>query len=96
IAFARAGGIADTTTTISRFTAQIIELQAAQASDNRDEFEFSEVFKQTLEFAQGSQSGVNIDEELANIIVLQQAFGASARAFSAASEMFETLVNSLR
>jgi flagellar hook-associated protein 1 len=96
LTFARAGGIADTTTTILRFTAQIIELQAAQASDNRDEFEFSEVFKETLEFAHGSQSGVNIDEELANIIVLQQAFGASARAFSAASEMFETLVNSLR
>ena len=96
IAFARSGGIADTTTTIARFAAQIIELQAAQASDNLDEFEFSEIFKQTLEFAHGSNSGVNIDEELANIIVLQQAFGASARAFSAASEMFETLVNSLR
>jgi flagellar hook-associated protein 1 len=96
IAFARSGGIADTTTTISRFAAQIIELQAAQASDNRDEFEFSDVFKETLEFAHGSNSGVSIDEELANIIVLQQAFSASARAFSAASDMFDTLVNELR
>jgi flagellar hook-associated protein 1 len=96
LSFARAGSIANTTTTLSRYTAQIIEIQAALASDNRSEMEFSEIFKETLEFRHGSDSGVSIDEELANIIIFQQAFGASARAFSAASEMFETLVNSLR
>ena len=96
IAFGRAGSLAGTTTTVARFTAQIIEFQAALTSDNRDEMEFNEVFKETLEFRKGNNSGVSIDEELANIIILQQAFGAAARAFTVTSEMFDTLINTVR
>jgi flagellar hook-associated protein 1 len=96
ISFERAGSLATTTTTVSRFTAQIIEFQATLASDNREEMDFSEILKETLEFRQSSNSGVSIDEELANIIILQQAFGAAARAFTVTSEMFETLINTVR
>ena len=41
-------------------------------------------------------SGVNIDEELANLIVLQNAFAASARVISTVDRMFEELLNSVR
>lgn len=40
-----------------------------------------------------SETGVNLDEELSNMIIYQQGYNASARVFSACVEMFDTLVN---
>jgi len=41
------------------------------------------------------ESGVNIDEELSMLIVVQTAYAASARAVSAADEMFQDLLNAI-
>jgi flagellar hook-associated protein 1 FlgK len=41
------------------------------------------------------KSGVNIDEELSNLIVIQTAYAAAARAVSAADEMFQELLNAV-
>ncbi len=43
-----------------------------------------------------NETGVNIDEELSNLIVIQTAYAAAARAVSAASEMFDELLASFR
>ncbi len=42
------------------------------------------------------ESGVNIDEELSNLIVVQTAYAAAARAVTAADEMFQELLASVR
>lgn len=42
------------------------------------------------------ESGVNIDEELSNLIVVQTAYSAAARAVTAADEMFQELLNAVR
>ena len=41
-------------------------------------------------------SGVNLDEEAANLVRYQQAYQANAQVISAASEMFDTLIGVLR
>ncbi len=41
-----------------------------------------------------SVSGVNLDEELANTIIYQNAYAASARVISVTDQLFETLLNS--
>lgn len=43
-----------------------------------------------------SYSGVNIDEELAQMVVLQNSYSAAARAMTTASEMYDTLLQMLR
>jgi len=43
-----------------------------------------------------SNSGVNLDEEAANLIKYQQAYEASARIISTVQSLFETLLNSVR
>ncbi|MCE9686682.1 flagellar hook-associated protein FlgK [Shewanella sp. AS16] len=43
-----------------------------------------------------SESGVNLDEEAANLMRFQQAYQASARIMTTASELFDTLFNSVR
>ena len=42
-----------------------------------------------------SYSGVNLDEEAADLLKYQQAYQASARVISSADEMFQTLLNSV-
>jgi flagellar hook-associated protein 1 FlgK len=37
-------------------------------------------------------SGVNVDEEMANLITLQTAYGANARVMSAVKDMLERLM----
>jgi flagellar hook-associated protein 1 len=43
-----------------------------------------------------SESGVNIDEEAANLLRFQQSYQASARIMTTAQEIFETLLSSVR
>ena len=43
-----------------------------------------------------SFSGVNVDEELALLVVLQNSYSASARVVSAASQMYDTLLGMIR
>ena len=42
---------------------------------------------------QSAESGVNLDEELANMVSVQHAYAASARMLSAFDEMLDTLIN---
>ncbi len=46
--------------------------------------------------AQQSYSGVNLDEEAANLMKFQQAYQASAQVITAATAMFDTLLNAVR
>jgi len=43
-----------------------------------------------------SESGVNLDEEAANLMRFQQAYQASARIMSTAQQIFDTLLTSVR
>ena len=46
--------------------------------------------------AQDSVSGVNLDEEAANMLRYQQAYAAAAQIIAVANEMFDTLLNAVR
>jgi flagellar hook-associated protein 1 FlgK len=54
-----------------------------------------EQYRATLEKQLLDESGVNIDEELANMISIQSAYAAAARAISTAEEMFRELLDSV-
>ena len=43
-----------------------------------------------------SFSGVNIDEELADMVVFQNSYGAAARTITVAREMYDTLIAMMR
>ncbi len=52
------------------------------------------LLQQSQEFRE-SASGVNLDEEAANLLRLQQAYQASAQLVKLADELFQTLINSV-
>ncbi|MGD9598641.1 MAG: flagellar hook-associated protein FlgK [Steroidobacteraceae bacterium] len=70
-----------------------IGTQTAQAQSNRDAFQV--VHDQDIA-ARDSVSGVNLDEEAANLIMLQQAYQAAAQLISVAQAMFDSLLDATR
>ncbi|MEM7294787.1 MAG: flagellar basal body rod C-terminal domain-containing protein, partial [Pseudomonadota bacterium] len=53
-----------------------------------------EALKQSIEDRRNSISGVNLDEEAADLIRFQQAYQAAARTISTAQEIFRSLISS--
>lgn len=72
---------------ISRQTEEINAIAARQA----DETSFRDLLQKRL----SDESGVNMDEELSNMIVIQTAYAAAARIISAIDEQFRNLVNAI-
>lgn len=94
--FNSVGGISGAQATISGYAAQILSLQAGLAAEAQSQADFNQSFLESLQFRSDADSGVNIDEELSNIIVLEQAFNASARIISVVDAMFDELFNTVR
>lgn len=53
-------------------------------------------YRATLEKKLLDESAVNIDEELANMVVIQSAYAAAARAITTVNDMFKDLIDSVR
>ncbi|MBT8136187.1 MAG: flagellar hook-associated protein FlgK, partial [Gammaproteobacteria bacterium] len=63
------------------------------AGINRDA---EEVLLQNAEQARLAVSGVNLDEEAANLLRFEQAYQAAAQVISVADELFQTLIGAVR
>ena len=57
---------------------------------------FKDVLVQELKFRNDSISGVNIDEELRNLVIYENAYAATARIIQVANDLFEELLNITR
>ena len=62
---------------------------AAQLADGQD------VVLSTLQEKMSTSSGVNIDEEMAHLLSLQNAYSANARVMSTVNEMYQTLMQAM-
>ena len=90
--FSAAGGLSAMSTSVNAFASQFLGLAGSRAA-RADSAETS-ARDLAVEVAQrrGSVEGVNLDEELAQLTLYQQAYNASARLISAAQEMMDALM----
>ena len=87
-----AGGINATNQTYSGLASTIANYQSAgQAAVSDDNARFT-VTTQTFDTRLNSVVGVNMDTEMAQLTVLQNAYAANARVISAVQSMFDTLL----
>ena len=63
-----------------------------QQSDIAGKFETADVINQSENTNYQSITGVNLDEELADMIKYQRGYEASARMFNVANEIYQVLV----
>lgn len=82
--------------TIDRFASNLmggVGTSAAQASDRLTD---ATARKTDAVTRRDSFSGVNLDEELAQMVVLQNSYSAAARVMTTASQMYDTLIEMMR
>ena len=92
VTFSAVGNLSAVTTSLSDYAASVISDIAVRA-EQAQAFESDTVALETeLEIRISQVSGVNLDEELGNMILFQNAFNASARMIATAREMFEVLL----
>jgi flagellar hook-associated protein 1 FlgK len=86
------GGTVSVSSAIDRMTGDLgLATRAAQM--NRDA---EAVINESDLATRDAISGVNLDEEAANMLRFQQAYAASAQIISVANELFDTLINAVR
>jgi len=93
-AFAAAGNFATgVTTTLSSYGAQIIGQAATAAANATQNNTYQSQLQTQMQNRLQSETGVNLDQELGNLTIYQNAYGASARVISTVQNMYDALMN---
>jgi flagellar hook-associated protein 1 FlgK len=79
--------------TMMGFTQQVMALQGEASNSASQLAEGQDVVVNTLQEKFNAASGVNIDEEMAHLLALQNAYAANARVMSVVKDMFQALLN---
>ena len=85
------GNLSATTTTFAGYGSEIVFENATASARTDSNVAIQLALKEELSFRSDSLSGVNIDEELSQMIVIQQAYSASARLVTTVQELFQAL-----
>lgn len=78
--------------TLVDFIRQVISLQGGNADNAYRLKEGQDIVVNALQSRFADRSNVNIDSEMANLLVLQTAYGANARVMTAVKEMLDALI----
>lgn len=87
-----AGTLSARTTTLGNYAGAYISDVAVYASTTQGQSEEFKVLNDTLTDKSQSLTGVNVDEELSKMIVLQNSYSASARMISTITRMYDELL----
>jgi len=90
--FARAGGLSAATATLSQYSANLLANLGSRASLTDSKMKDNQALSDELNRKSSDISGVNLDEELANMVIFQNAYSASARLLNTAKEMFDSIL----
>jgi len=94
--FDEAGGLSSGTLTMSEYASSILSNIATDANRNETLNTTQQQLNETLSLKNGEVSGVNLDEELSQLMIYQQAYTAAARVISTTQELFDVLNNIIR
>jgi len=77
------------------FTRQFISQQGESATAAKQLADGQDVVLNTLQEKMSATSGVNIDDEMAHLLALQNAYSANARVMSSIKQMYDTLMQAM-
>ena len=91
--FGAAGGLGTVQRTVSEYAAAVLGAIGGEAGRTEGLALDRQVLSDEIRSRRDAVSGVNLDEELANMVLFQNAYNAAARLISTANQMYETLLN---
>jgi len=83
------------TGTLLNFAKQFISQQGEAATAAKQLADGQDVVLNTLQNKMSATTGVNIDDEMAHLLALQNAYSANARVMSSIKQMFDTLIQAM-
>ncbi|MCW9034124.1 MAG: flagellar hook-associated protein FlgK [Alphaproteobacteria bacterium] len=89
--FETAGGLNGTTVDMATYSASIISYAASEADKNEVRYETQKSLKDSLELKSDNLRGVNLDEEMSDLLLYQQSYAAAARLITTIKSMFDAL-----
>lgn len=93
ISFVSSGFLPSQTMTASEYTGTILADLGLRGDQNQRAQQSAEDLFNEIKERKDEVQGVNLDEELANMIVYQQSYNAAARLITAAREIMDTLLS---
>lgn len=94
--FSSTGGLAATTGSFADYASAIVSDVATKASQASANYTAKETAQSTYANSLSSQSGVNLDEESANLSTLQNQYSAASALISAVNTMFSALITAVQ
>lgn len=91
--FAEAGKISTGTQSFAEYAANILSQSSSEASTVSSQSQTQQSLVDSLNLKQGQISGVNLDEEMSQLMIYQQAYIASARVITTTQTLFDVLNN---
>ncbi|GAB5349237.1 flagellar hook-associated protein FlgK [Alteriqipengyuania sp. 357] len=82
--------------TIERFSSLLMGRAGTQAAQAQDMLNYAAARRDDAVNRRDSFSGVNLDEELSQMVVLQNSYSAAARVMTTATKMYDTLLDMVR
>jgi flagellar hook-associated protein 1 FlgK len=96
LSFGASGELGALTVTMDNYASQILSVNAAQSADATSTLNYKQGLFDDIKYRADSASGVNIDEEMASIVQLQNNFGAIARVISVTQQLMQVLVDAVQ
>lgn len=93
--FSSTGGLATTTGSLADYASTIVADVASKSSTAATNYTAKESAQSTYASSLSSQSGVNLDEESANLSTLQNQYSAASALISAINTMFSALLSAV-
>lgn len=94
--FETTGKIASTSKTLDQWATLVVSLNSTQAANHESRLATQGAIVDELVYTSDSIRGVNIDEEIAKLMVLQQAYSASGQVIATIQDMMDVLNDMLR
>lgn len=95
IEFGSTDGLSGERTSLTDYAAGIVATAATKASIAESSYEFQDNLVVDLSTRIQNEAGVNLDEEMSDLIIFQRAYTASAQVISTVDEMFDALLNTV-
>ena len=94
--FSSTGGLAATTGSFADYASAIVADVASKSSQASTNYTAKETAQSTYASSLSSQSGVNLDEESANLSTLQNQYSAASALISAINTMYSALITAVQ
>jgi flagellar hook-associated protein 1 FlgK len=91
-----AGGMAGGTMSIMEYTSQLVAAQSQAAQSAAGDKTFRDGVAAEVKTRRADVESVNLDEELTQMIMYQQAYNAAARIMTTVQDMYDTLISMKR